>query len=39
MVTSQTTTKQLVVALKGAKSVVHTVTQGVTGKAELATAK
>lgn len=39
VVTSETTTKKLVVALKDGKSVVHTVTQGVTGKAKLATVK
>lgn len=39
VITSQTTTKKLVVALKDAKSVVHTVTQGATGKATLGTVK
>jgi hypothetical protein len=39
VITSETTTKKLVVALRDAKSIVHTVTQGLTGKATLGTAK
>jgi hypothetical protein len=39
VITSQTTRTKLVIALKGAQGVVHTVTQGVKGSAKVATAK
>jgi hypothetical protein len=39
LITSQTTTKKLVLALKSTKGTIQTATQGVTGSAKLATAK
>jgi hypothetical protein len=39
LITSQTTTKKLVLALKSTNGTIQTATQGVTGSAKLATAK
>jgi hypothetical protein len=39
VITGQTTAKQIVLAIKGSNGVVHTATQGLTGKPKLATAK